>query len=82
MQVSLPPKLEDLVREKVASGRYDDASAVIRDALLLMQEIDIVQSIKLERLREALAEGEADLAAGRKTVISNDDELSELFARL
>lgn len=57
MQVSLPPKLEDLVREKVASGRYNDASAVIRDALLLMQEIDIVQSIKLERLREALQSG-------------------------
>ncbi|HVT52782.1 MAG TPA: type II toxin-antitoxin system ParD family antitoxin [Dongiaceae bacterium] len=82
MQISLPPKLEELVREKVESGRYSDASEVIRDALKLMQELDAVQGMKLERLREELAKGEADLAAGRKTVIANDDELSALFARL
>jgi len=82
MQVSLTPKLEELVREKVRSGLYNDASEVIRDALKLMQELDAVQGLKLERLREELAKGEADLAAGRKTIISNDDELSALFARL
>jgi antitoxin ParD1/3/4 len=82
MQISLPPKLEELVREKVESGLYSDASEVIRDALKLMQELDAVQGMKLERLREELAKGEADLAAGRKTVIANDDELSALFARL
>jgi antitoxin ParD1/3/4 len=82
MQVSLTPKLEELIREKVESGLYHDASEVIRDALKIMQELDAVQGLKLERLREELAKGEADLAAGRKTTISNDDELSALFARL
>jgi antitoxin ParD1/3/4 len=82
MQVSLPPKLEQLVREKVKSGLYNDASEVIRDALQLMQELDAVQGLKLEQLRAELAKGEADLAYGRKTTIANDDELSALFARL
>jgi antitoxin ParD1/3/4 len=82
MQVLLTPKLEELVREKIESGLYSDASEVIREALRLMREFDSVQQLKIERLREELARGEADLAAGRSTTISNDAELSEFFARL
>lgn len=82
MQVSLTPKLEELIRQKVESDAYKSASEVVRDALELMQELDMIQGLKLQRLREALAQGEADLESGRKTIIANDDELSELFARL
>jgi antitoxin ParD1/3/4 len=82
MHVSLTPKLEDLVREKVESGLYNNASEVIREALRLMHELDAVQQLKLERLREALRVGDADLAAGRSSTISTDAELNELFARL
>ena len=82
MHVSLTPKLEDLVREKVDSGLYNNASEVIREALRLMHEFDSVQELKLKRLRKELAKGEADLAAGRKTVLSSDEDLRELFARL
>jgi len=82
MQVSLTPKLEELIRQKVESGAYKSASEVVRDALELMQELDMIQGLKLQRLREALAQGEADLESGRKAIIANDDELSELFARL
>jgi antitoxin ParD1/3/4 len=82
MHVSLTPKLEELVRDKVDSGLYNNASEVIREALRLMHEMDSVQELKLKRLRKELAKGEADLAAGRKTIISDDNELRELFARL
>ncbi|GAB2178214.1 type II toxin-antitoxin system ParD family antitoxin [Dongia sp. agr-C8] len=82
MHVSLTPKLEELVRDKVDSGLYNNASEVIREALRLMHELDSVQELKLKRLRKELAKGEADLAAGRKTVIADDEELRELFARL
>ena len=47
-----------------------------------MQEHDEVRRLKLERLREELAKGEADLAAGRITTLSGDDEVQEFFARL
>jgi antitoxin ParD1/3/4 len=50
------------VDAKVASGEYAHASEVIRDGLrLLMQE----EARKLEWLRNAIAEGEASIAAGR-----------------
>jgi predicted nucleotidyltransferase len=38
MNVSLTPKLEEFVRRKVASGLYNNASEVIREALRLMVE--------------------------------------------
>jgi len=82
MHISLTPKLEELVREKVESGLYNNASEVVREALRLMQEQDAIRRLKLERLRDELAKGEADLAAGRSATLSNDDEIHALFARL
>lgn len=60
--VSLPPELEAYIDAKVASGEYAHASEVVRDGLrLLMQE----EAEKLEWLRAAIAEGLADIDAGR-----------------
>ena len=53
MHVSLTPKLEDLVRQKVESGMYNNASEVIREALRIMSEHDEVYHLKLDRLRHA-----------------------------
>ncbi|HYL27649.1 MAG TPA: type II toxin-antitoxin system ParD family antitoxin [Candidatus Nitrosotalea sp.] len=60
--ISLPGELEAYIDAKVASGEYAHASEVVRDGVrLLMQE----EARKLEWLREAIAKGEADIAAGR-----------------
>ena len=40
MNINLTPHLEDIVRQKVASGSYASASEVIREALRLMEEQD------------------------------------------
>lgn len=82
MHISLTPKLEELVRAKVESGLYNNASEVVREALRLMQEHDEIRRLKLERLREELAKGEADLVAGRVTVLDSDDAIEDFFARL
>jgi antitoxin ParD1/3/4 len=82
MHVSLTPKLEELVREKVESGLYNNASEVIREALRLMQEHDEIRRLKLERLRDELAKGEADLAAGRFVTLNSDEEMEAFFSRL
>lgn len=59
MNVNLTPHLEAMVREKVASGRYNNSSEVVREALRLMEEQDT-----RDRLRAALAVGLEDLARG------------------
>ena len=82
MQVSLTPKLEKLLRAKVESGLYENASEVVRDALRLMEAHDEVQRLKLERLRQALRSGEADIDAGRVTRLTSDEDLEAFFAHL
>ncbi len=44
MNVSLTPKLYEAVQAKVHSGRYSNASEVVRDAIRRMDERAIVDS--------------------------------------
>ena len=57
INVSLTPQLEDMIRKKVASGLYNSASEVVRDALRLMEEQDRVRAVKLEQLRQDIRDG-------------------------
>ena len=64
MNVSLTPQLESLVKQKVASGLYNSASEVVREALRLMEAQDRLRAVKLEQLRQEIHEG---LASGAST---------------
>lgn len=57
MNVNLTPQLEDMVRQKVASGRYTSASEVVREALRLMDELDSLRAARLEQLRQDIRAG-------------------------
>ncbi len=57
MNVNLTPHLEDLVRTKVASGLYNSASEVVRDALRLMEEQDQMRALRLDQLRAEIQRG-------------------------
>jgi antitoxin ParD1/3/4 len=61
INVSLTPQLEELVREKVSSGRYNSVSEVVREALRLM---DTYEGLRLT----ALAKLRADVEAGWQQV--------------
>ena len=76
MNISLTPHLEKLVSQKVASGLYNSASEVIREALRLLEEQDRMRQLKLETLRREIRVGLEQEASG--------DLLSaeEVFGRL
>jgi antitoxin ParD1/3/4 len=57
MNVNLTPQLEEMVRQKVASGLYTSASEVIREALRLMEEQDRLRAAKLDQLRQDIQDG-------------------------
>jgi antitoxin ParD1/3/4 len=65
MNVSLTPELENLVRDKVKSGRYGSASEVVGEALRLMNQRDRFQELHKEEIREKIAAGAASLRAGQ-----------------
>ena len=64
MNVSLTPELEKFVAQKVQSGRYQTASEVIREGLRLLEERDALHQARLDDIRQAIQDGNAQLARG------------------
>ena len=65
INISLTPHLEEMIRAKIASGSYNSASEVVREALRLLEEEDQFRSLKMPRLREDIREG---LEGGPSTI--------------
>jgi len=77
MNVSLTPQLEALVQEKVATGLYNSASEVIREALRLLDEYDRVRALRLADLRREIAIGIEQLERGESKAY-DDSSLAKL----
>lgn len=65
MNVSLTTELENYVKAKVATGMYNSASEVLREALRLMEERDAIQAMKLEALRQEINQGLTSIEQGQ-----------------
>lgn len=71
--INLTDHFDRFVEASIASGRYQNASEVVRAALRLLEQQEQEDALKLERLREAVREGiEAD-ARGDVTILRPDE---------
>ncbi len=57
--VNLTTELDSFVSLKIKSGRYDNASEVIRAGLRALEQDELEQESRLAALREAIVAGEA-----------------------
>ncbi len=83
MNISLTPKLKDLVNKKVSSGLYGSASEVIREGLRLLDEQDRLRGARLKELRGKIDKGLEQLDRGEgipgETVFRELRERSKKF---
>lgn len=79
--VVLSDHQQALVESLVQSGRYQNASEVLRDGLRLVEHRERLEEAKLQALQVAADKGWADVAAGRFTDVA-DDELDDFIAQL
>jgi antitoxin ParD1/3/4 len=77
MNVSLGKSWEEYVAEQVASGNFNNASEVVRDALRRQQEY----FLKLEALRRDVAAGIESIEAGRISNATPADIKAKAMAR-
>jgi antitoxin ParD1/3/4 len=72
---------QDLIERLVKSGRYQNASEVLRDGLRLVEERDAREAARLEALRGAARVGFGDIDEGRFQDIG-EEELDEVMEAL
>lgn len=79
--VVLSQHQHELVESLVTSGRYQNASEVLRAGLRLLERQEAEDTARIAALRDAVDTGWADLAAGRCVDLA-DEKLDDFIARL
>jgi antitoxin ParD1/3/4 len=79
--VVLSEHQQQLVEALVQSGRYQNASEVLRDGLRLVEQRERHEEAKLTALKQAARQGWADVSAGRYADVA-DDRLEDFVGQL
>ena len=79
--VVLSEHQQELVEALVQSGRYQNASEVLREGLRLIEERERIEEAKLKALHQASRQGWADVSAGRYTDVA-DDQIADFVGQL
>ncbi|TDR93708.1 putative addiction module CopG family antidote [Enterovirga rhinocerotis] len=74
--IHLSPELDVVVDRLLASGRYDSADALVGKAVSLLDDLHRRQDDQIAAFKAQIADGLADLAAGRT------HDLDEISAEL
>ncbi len=70
------------LEELVNSGRYQNASEVLREGLRLVERREQEDALRLQHLREAVQLGIDDIDAGRSRSFGTTEALSEYLREL
>lgn len=79
--VNLPQHQSEFIRERVESGRYQNASEVVRAGLRLLEQCERENELKLDNLRKVTADSFAALDRGEYTTFVADN-VEELAAKI
>lgn len=79
--VVLSQHQHELVESLVKSGRYQNASEVLREGLRLLEREQAEEALKVAALRQAVEQGWSDLDSGRFDEV-NDESLDDFVGRL
>jgi antitoxin ParD1/3/4 len=80
-KIKLTVHLAEFIDANVASGQFQNASDVVREALRLLERRQHEEALKLEALRRAIAVGREDAARGGTMVVAAD-QLGEYLSGL
>jgi antitoxin ParD1/3/4 len=78
--INLTDHYDGFIAEQLASGRYQNASEIIRAALGLLEQKTAENEAKIEALRREVAIGMAEYQRGEYIMLETDEDVERLFA--
>ena len=79
LNISLTPELDRFINARVASGRYQSASEVVREGLRLLEEREEHRQTALQELRQLIAVGLEE--AKRGELLDGEQVMAEMMRR-
>lgn len=80
--VNLTEHLDQFIDAAIESGRFSNASEIVREGLRLLEQRDREDQARIEWLRSAAKEGFDAMERGDYTALSSDEEITGLMEEI
>lgn len=80
--INLTEYLDHFVELQIASGRYSNASEIVREGLRLLEEREQERKAKLEALRQAAKEGFDEIDQGKGVVLKGKRAINQFITHI
>ena len=80
--INLTERLDQFVERQVSSGRYSNASEIVREALRLLEEQEQERRTKLKALRQAALQGFRQIDQGEGIVLKDKKAVEQFIRRI
>ena len=80
--INLTEHLDEFVERQVASGRYSNASEIVRAALRLLEQENQEQQAKLRALRMAAKQGFDEIDQGKGITLNGDKAVKQFVKKI
>lgn len=80
--VNLTDHFDRFIESGVESGRFSNASEVVREGLRLLEQREQEDKAKLKWLRAAVKEGIGDIERGHYTALRSHEEIEDFMRQL
>ena len=80
--VNLTEHFDHFIENGIASGRFSNASEIVREGLRLLEQREQEDEARLEWLRAAAQEGFADIERGEYVTMRSGEEIDDYIDQL
>jgi antitoxin ParD1/3/4 len=80
--INLTEHFDHFVERQVSSGRYSNASEIVREALRLLEEHEQEREAKLKALRQAAKQGFDEIDQGKGIVLTGKKAIGRLITEI
>ena len=80
--INLTEHFDDFVERQVSSGRYSNASEIVREALRLLEEQEQERKAKLKALRQAAKQGFDEIDQGKGIALKGKNAVKKFIREI